>query len=72
MHHAIKAVEIARRQRAHIAGDLAIRQRHRLPTAAREQVEVAADDVVPGFLQEADQMGADITPMAGDQDLHVI
>ena len=62
MHHAIKAVEVAFPQRTHIASDLAIRHRHRLPTAAREQVEVAANDVVPGFLQEPDQMGRRYSP----------
>jgi hypothetical protein len=72
VHHAIKAVEIAHRQRANIADDLAIRLRHRLPGTAREQVEIAADDLVPALLQQSDQMRSDIAAVAGDQDLHVI
>src|SRR5215472_10531708 len=72
MHHAVKAVEIARGQRSHIADDLAIRLWHRLPAAPREQVEIAADNVMPGRLQQPHEMSADITPMAGHQNLHVI
>src|SRR5437870_3285719 len=71
VHHAIKAVEVSRAQRSHITLDFAIRLRHRLPAATREQVEVAASDIVPGLLQKPNQMGADIAAMAGNQDLHL-
>ena len=51
---------------------LAVRLRHWLPTAAAEQAEVAADHSMPGFLQEAYQMRADIAAVAGHKDLHPI
>jgi len=51
-----------------MAVDVAIRLQHRLPSAPSGQAEIAADDVTP-VSSTAYQMSADVTPMAGDQDL---
>jgi hypothetical protein len=50
VHHAVETIEVAPRQRSHITVDLAIGLRNLLPAAACEQIEVAADDVMPGLL----------------------
>ena len=43
---------------------------HRLPVAALEQPEVAADDGVALLLEQVDQMGPDVALMASDKDFH--
>src|SRR4029077_3574429 len=70
VHHTVEAFEVAWRELAHIAHDLAVRRCQTLPGAAFEQVEVTTGDVVTGLLQQPDEMRADIAPVTGDEDLH--
>ena len=70
MHDAVAPVEVAGLDGPHVLDQLDVGVDHRLPVAALEEPEVAADDGVPLLLQDVDQVRTDVAAMACYEDFH--
>ena len=57
--------------RADVLDQLDVGLDHRLPVAALEELEVAADDGMTLLLQDVNQVGSDVAAMACHEDFHV-
>ena len=70
MHDAVASVQVPGLDLPDILDQFPVGCDERLPVAAFEEVEVAADDGVAFLLEDIDQVGSDITAMACGENFH--